>query len=166
MVNLAVTDFLVLLLLMAASSSTFSLLLASTSSASFSSFAPSAASADSVSLLSQIKMMSMKGGSLGVEELWTEWVLFSLIEVKSMNHKKKLNSPFFFLNGLFLVIFFWGIFNKYKKFKQNQNFLPASRFPFDFPSKIFELMRYNFLFPINNLIWRARPLQSYENAKL
>jgi len=70
--NLAVTDFLVLLLLMAASSSTFSLLLASTSSASFSSFAPSAASADSVSLLSQIKMMSMKGGSLGVEELWTE----------------------------------------------------------------------------------------------
>ena len=28
------------------------------------------------------------------------------------------------------------------------------------------IVRYNFLFPINTLIWRATALQSYENAKL
>ena len=35
-----------------------------------------------------------------------------------MKWEMKSNLPFLFFDRLLFVIFFWGIFNKYKKFKQ------------------------------------------------
>ena len=52
-----------------------------------------------------------------------------------MINEMKSNSPFFFLDGLFLIIFFWRIFNKYKKFKQKPKFSSSVQISLRFPSQ-------------------------------
>ena len=120
---LAVTEILVLLLMTTSSS-----VLTAAASASFPSFAaPSAASADSVSLLNknkEIKKFKSKQTklfpSLAIffltgELFWPKHCLFGLIQntiqpsqVRSSNTLQNY-SPFLFLNRLLLVIFFGGV---------------------------------------------------------